>query len=591
MPSQYIISVGSNYDFSANVRAYRTVMKANAEEGSVAISTLIVDDESGTFNITGDVPFTWNETSESSNSSIIMHGYVADRDISRGPFRTQNSRQWSVNVADINSILNRRMVFTANADRPAETDVARMQWVLSGTGLGTYVTDQTYLSTASPVAMDANDYRNQRVFDIVDDCAQQSGKNYFLLINELIAGKPTGIFYDFAGSTAYASPVRLTNVLADVDSTTTFAVFNDDLKLNRDPSRVYSSIMVPYNGGQVLSTSDTTAINFFPRDVMAPAVNVRTAAKALARAQRYITDASTEEDRLTMSYLVPLARVNRLKEGHTFQVKFSHLPGYQDWTWVRAVSRQTEAISEEFYKVTLEATIGSTAAAAIACSAQASTISSSFWDEGEHHQTNSTPAVVFIPGITTSAQSIVITLWACVNNSEEVAHAGSVISQGGSYTVWGNSRLGYAFGFPSLAVAGYKSVTGAAPSTSISFTNNTGSAARSWRALAMAFRTSATSPLQTAFQNGSGGTATLGAAPTVGNILVLAKFAETQGFAPPDPPPGFTRVGSVGTFSDGIGTQSIELCYRCVETGDTAVVNVGDANSSHWGFLSEWALT
>lgn len=359
MPAQYIYthSTGSNVDLSARVRAYTTEASMNAEEGSVALSTFEVDDEEAGLDIKGHRTFQWIESSEGSNTNVIWYGYTADRDIDRGPFRVQRSRRWHVNAADVNSYLTRPIMRGADANRPAETDVARVQWLMSTSEMSG-VPDTTYVAATSPVSMDANDYRDQTILSILDDCAQQSGKNYFVFYNGFTTPPKLGLFYDFAASSNYSSSVRLTNVLADVDSTTTYAVFNDDLKLNRDPSRVYSDVLLPFVGGEVYIRRASIGNEFAFRATTAPSVNVHTTATATARANRYLDDIATEEDRVICSYLVPLARVNQLVQGQRFQGKFSHLPGLSDWTWLRALKRTVKAESEEFYRVTLEATPG-----------------------------------------------------------------------------------------------------------------------------------------------------------------------------------------------------------------------------------------
>lgn len=350
----YTHATGSNVDVSNRVRAYRTQLKSNAEEGSVAMSQLIVDDPDGGLNILGLRGVTITETSEASNSQITYAGYIADRDVGRGPAPwVGSSREWRLNLVDLNEVINRRIMLGSDAKRPAETDVARVQWLMT-TSEFSPVIDSTLISTANPVAMDAVDYRNQRCQDILNDCAQASGKNFFLWLNQNFSPAKYGLFYDASSSSAYPSTLRLSNVLSDVDSVTTFAVSEPDTKLNRDPSRVYSGVVLPYTGGQVYVQDSAIAAEFHARDTLAPSVNVKTAAKASARAQRYIAEAATENDLISTSFLVPLDKVNRVMQGMTLQCKFSHLPGYEDFSYMRALNRTVTMTSEEYYTVGLD---------------------------------------------------------------------------------------------------------------------------------------------------------------------------------------------------------------------------------------------
>jgi len=351
---EYLHSAGSNVDISGRVRAYQTELRSDSHMGNVAISTLIVDDPDGGLDIKGLRQVTWSETSEGSNSRIIYRGFTADRTVSRGKFRTQTGRTWNVNLADQNSILTRRIMRNATANRPAETDVARIQWLMTTSEMSSIVTDSTYISTAEPVAMDAVDYRNQRVAEIIDDCAQQSGKDYFVLINEIPATPTFALYYDITTSVAYPSTIRLSNVLSDVDSVTTFGVLQEATHLIRDPSRVYSGVVLPFDGGEVYVSDASIANEFQSRDTQAPSVNVKTIAKATDRATRYIADAATEADVVSTAVLLPLAKVNQVKEGMAITCRFQHLPGYAAFNLMHVLSRTVTATSEEYYTVTLE---------------------------------------------------------------------------------------------------------------------------------------------------------------------------------------------------------------------------------------------
>lgn len=589
MPAQYIYNVNgptavaSNVDLSARVRAYRTEATVNAEEGSVAISTFIVDDEIGSpyINITGFRNFRWKESSEGSNSRIIFDGYTADRVISRGPFRVQSSKQWAVNCADLNSILQRRIMRGSDANRPAETDVARIQWALATSELN-LLTDSTYVSTSNPVAMDAVDYRNQRVADIVDDCAQQSGKNYFLILNELFDPPRYGLFYDRPASQTYSSSVRLTNVLADIDSTTTYAVFNDDLQLTRDPSRVYSGVIVSYTGGDQYVVDASIDDAFVRRDTIAPSWNVKTAAKAQARGLRYIQDIGTEEDRITMSYLVPLARVNRLKEGHSFQVKFSHLPGYTDWTWVRALKRTVLAISEEFYKVTIEAS--PTSQTTNSCSSALSGLS--MYDSG---MISGGPPCSVSPSSPSLYPSVVLDFM--VMATDNTCIGPPIVSP--NLTISGFTEAQKYQGAPaacehSLLGVGYKALTGGSPG-SFSY-NYTGNGCETFRVIGINIPTAAAAPVQVAQQDNSGSTVTLGATPTPGNLLVMFRSVETNNWTA-TPGTGWTQIGTQVDAHVGISNHKMDVWVHCVEAGDGTTYGNGDASLTHWSFLSEWAIT
>ena len=350
-------------EITDNVRLYTFETTMQAEEGSVGTSEVPVDDPSSELTIGGHRLFYSLEDAATGSNTVTYVGYTADRNVTRGPYKTDVGREWRVNLVDVNSVLSRRILTGSTANRPAETDVARIQW-LAGTEEADIIDDFSMVDTTGAVMMDAVDYRGQRPDDVLNDCSQQSGKNYFLTNVGTFAGN-FWLFYRQASDETYSSPLRLSNSLADVDDAWTFAI-SEDTKLNRDPSRVYSGIHLPYDGGTVYVTSAATANTFAlkGRDASMPAENVKSLARATARANRYLADLDTEEDRITTSYRVPAAKVNFLREGMRVQFKATHLPGYDSFVWLRCLTRTVKQDSEESYWVTVELSTSDPAPAA-----------------------------------------------------------------------------------------------------------------------------------------------------------------------------------------------------------------------------------
>ena len=340
-------------EITDNVRLYTFETTMQAEEGSVGTSEVPVDDPSSELTIGGHRLFYSLEDAATGSNTVTYVGYTADRNVTRGPYKTDVGREWRVNLVDVNSVLSRRILTGSTANRPAETDVARIQW-LAGTEEADIIDDFSMVDTTGAVMMDAVDYRGQRPDDVLNDCSQQSGKNYFLTNVGTFAGN-FWLFYRQASDETYSSPLRLSNSLADVDDTWTFAI-SEDTKLNRDPSRVYSGIHLPYDGGTVYVQSASTANTFAlkGRDASMPAENVKSLARATDRANRYLADLDTEEDRITTSFRVPAAKVNFLREGMRVQFRAVHLPGYDSFTWLRCLARTVKQDSEESYWVTVE---------------------------------------------------------------------------------------------------------------------------------------------------------------------------------------------------------------------------------------------
>ncbi len=71
-------------------------------------------------------------------------------------------------------------------------------------GTASFLGDTTYLDTSGPVNMDAVDYRGQYVRDIIDDCAQQSGKNWYHLD---VGTSGSTVFGTWYGLPMYMAPL------------------------------------------------------------------------------------------------------------------------------------------------------------------------------------------------------------------------------------------------------------------------------------------------------------------------------------------------------------------------------------------------
>jgi hypothetical protein len=358
MTAQFIYEAGlqaTSEDITDRVRLYTLDVTQNAEEGSVALSTITIDDPDGDYEIKGFRRLRIVETAMASNS-LMANLWIVDRKIVRGPYKTQAGRQWVCSVADMNSVPEFRIFHGTTANRPAETDVARIQWLMTTSELGSRVTNSQYINTSGAVPMDAVDYRGQKPSDVINDCAQQSGKNYFTYTIE-----PTpyflGLWYDFADSSAYTSDIRLTNDLADVvaDPYGLTYLIADDTELERDPSRVYSGAFVQYDGGTVYREDLGISNEFTRRDAVVAADNVKTYNKALARGDRYLSAFDTEEDRITTAIRLPAEKVNFVREGMRVRFRATHLPGYEGpYSWLRVLKRTIKQDSEVEYLVTLE---------------------------------------------------------------------------------------------------------------------------------------------------------------------------------------------------------------------------------------------
>ena len=341
-------------EFTESVPLYTLDVTEQAEEGSVGTSQLIVSDPQGALDFPPLTRIWATETEISASSNThVFDAYIADRNIHRGASElTGSARIWEVSIVDENSILTRRVLSSASADRPAETDVARVTWLANEADGQLLIDSVEFLFGAGPVNMDAADYRGQTGQDVLADCAEQSGKNYWAYQKEDVG---TGIWYSSMDHTAHQSMVRLSNVLADIDNNTTFAIGDGDATvLWRDPSRLLSGIYGQFANGATYVRNQSMFARIGMRDAPMSWPNVKTATTAEARANRMLADLDTEMDRITTTVYLPAAKVNWIKAGMRIQFKASHLPGYEDFVWLRVLKCSTAQVSEQFYLKTLE---------------------------------------------------------------------------------------------------------------------------------------------------------------------------------------------------------------------------------------------
>jgi hypothetical protein len=353
-----------------------TGLAGEAELGAVGTGNVVLDDPNGTVGHLGDgivglKQMSFIEWACPLGNRRLYTAYVGDRRYHRGQqdsLITGPARKIDVTLTDLNSFLTFR-VFAPTADdptsdfvRPAETHIQRIQALLTTVDfISTTLFDIGYIPTTGGVAMSANDYTGFRPIDVLNDCAQVSGWNFFILYNEA-TNKLVLWFdrYDTDGSTtlAYDSTLRLTNIEAQQDNTTTFAIEPDAVEV-LDPSRVISAAYGTGTGITGYETSPTTAYTFAWRDAVMPSEFVKEQAKLDALLTRYLTENATEASRVSCTVRVPNTKVTAIHEGMRIEGWFTHLPSnIGEYRWYRILQRtiRQDVENEELYWLDLEMT-------------------------------------------------------------------------------------------------------------------------------------------------------------------------------------------------------------------------------------------
>ncbi len=306
-------------------------------------------------SIIGLRPFWVEETAAS--PTRIWSGYIADRNFKRDLQKSQivgAARTTDPTLVDLNAVFQIRVIAFNDGKRPAETDLARLAWILGTTYLPVY--DNGQVASYAGTAMDATDYRGRYSVDVLNDCAEASGRNYFAYWDSAAAaGEEISLYYHLLGfTTGFTSSIRLTNHAADIDGSVTFAA---TAELNRDPSRVYSGVWMPYDGGHIWKTRSSTAAAFISRHAVAPALTTKNRTKASNRADNFLDHADAEYDIIKATAELPKAYVNAAPIGRSIDVKFDHLPGYESgYTSIQITRRQVaqSKSNPDYYTVSYE---------------------------------------------------------------------------------------------------------------------------------------------------------------------------------------------------------------------------------------------
>jgi hypothetical protein len=393
------ISVPFSVDVSSAVRLGSiTGISQEAESGAVGAGSIILDDPNSDIGffadgIRGLKSWRMIETAAPVGSQLLFIGYVGSRTYRRNFSESLIlgvNREIDVELFDINAFLSFRVFAPTALDptsdfvRPAETDLQRIAALLTTVDfLSDTLFDIGYIPTTGGVAMDANDYTGSRPVDVLNDCAQASGRNFFIIYSEALT-KPV-LWYDSPSTDGtstipYDSPLSLTNVASEAnanatillnafpgDTTVTLAwsvvagattfIVDEGAEETLDPSRVISAEYLTYTGGVSYQTLPGTASNFAWRDGQPLTSSVKTSTKADALANRYLADNATEDSRITLSVQLPSSAVTLLNAGMRVQVHLTHCPSVASgMTWCRVLQRtiRMDHLTNDWYWLDLE---------------------------------------------------------------------------------------------------------------------------------------------------------------------------------------------------------------------------------------------
>ena len=334
----------------------------NADAGQTGEGKFTIDDKVGDIATVGHKTITVTE--DDCAAPLLQSGFVGQRTIRRGKYRTGAGRMIDVPVRDLNDLLGRRAIQKTDGKRPAEKMSVRLHWLLASDYLSGLVADNGFVDYPA-IDLDANDYTNSRPGDVLGDMAVQGEGRQFFVYADPDTDAPSLWFRDSATSTDFSSTLRISNDLADVDRLTTFPSSQTAMTLEQDPDQVFSRAIVPYARGTVVEVKASTETAFVERDGVAPTSTIKQASKASKVAKRFLNDHDHEADTVNDEIIVPSSRSGLIHAGMRIEAKYTHTvpEGYSDFTWYRIRERRLshiispggipEAPGEPLYKIVL----------------------------------------------------------------------------------------------------------------------------------------------------------------------------------------------------------------------------------------------
>lgn len=320
-----------------------------ANRGQVGMGGFDVDDATNSLTIPALKGVLFNEPAAGIANQRTFTGFTHDRTTERGPNKVAGQRQWGVEVLDLNTLADDYILTAAeSADRPAETDYARVVWLLTTRFNTVAGVASGVVPNSNTANMDAVDYRGRRARDVLAECSEMAGKNWF--IYQWTTATPL-LFYDVTSGSNLTSSARISDVAADIDSSVTWAASN--VKVHKSPDDVYSTVHLRWNEGTVTVTNATTASTYRTREISVTDMSIDTSTKATAKANAFLTASQYERVRVDqISVQVPAANINDIRAGQRIHIKLDR-HGISAFTYYRVLERRIEPVNDVSYKITL----------------------------------------------------------------------------------------------------------------------------------------------------------------------------------------------------------------------------------------------
>ncbi len=314
---------------------------AQNADGSMAQGGIVFDDPDSSLDVKGWMPVVVTEPD--CVKERLFTGWVGDRTYRRGHYKSGDGREIDTTLLDPNVLLTLHRINGSDSLRPAETDTARLAWLL-GSGYIPLVEDLGLVNGAGRM-FDATQYKGQLPQDVLNDLAGPRGQIFFVYWNNALDG--LGLFFDDPEATGWDSPLSISNVLSDVDdiqdpSALCFAPYAGAESFV-DPSDVFSDGRYVFNGGAVYDHIDATRTEFFSgdlghRDTLIENDRVGSPTTAATFLHRILVRDSKEAQSIDLTVRLPSSKVGYIQSGHRLAVRLSYVPGFETFAYTRVES-------------------------------------------------------------------------------------------------------------------------------------------------------------------------------------------------------------------------------------------------------------
>src|SRR5258708_3209555 len=150
-----------------------------AADGTGSMGGVIFDDPLSNMTVTGSMPFNIDEPDSAPRRRF--RGYMGDRTYRHkaGKQLTGLEREIDTTIYDQNAVLSMRLIDGADGNRPAETHLQRIDWLLASSYLSGLISDLGLVDRSGGAAYGAADYRGQNPNDVLNSIAGPIGQIFF----------------------------------------------------------------------------------------------------------------------------------------------------------------------------------------------------------------------------------------------------------------------------------------------------------------------------------------------------------------------------------------------------------------------------